>query len=371
MMADESSVPYFNWFAEESKKHSDLKLSFISLNPFSPQMLDDMKQRSCDCYWIQYDTTHRKSSMLKAIPQLYLLFRKIRPDVVHTHLFDDSLPGLIAAKLAGIKVRIITKQDTGFHWNYKPFYVFFDRINNFLATYIHTVASESNQFVLEKEKAKAEKVHLIRNGFPYKAMTNSNEQTVTELRNQYNLENKFVIGTVARLIEWKGHQLIIQAAEKLATDYPNIKFIWAGTGDSNYKTRLIEMIKKKNLENNIVFTDWIDRSKMPSFYKSLNMYLHPAIKEPFGFAISEALMNKIAVACTKTGSSDFIIHKKEGFMLRENNVDDIVNSIKYYYNNPEITRQIAEAGHNYSLKNLTFDKMWAGHVALYKKGLVL
>jgi len=370
IMANESSVPYFNWFAEESQKHPDIKLTFIALYPERPQMLDDMKERGCECFWIPFNDLKRKRNIINSIIKLFILFKKIKPDVVHTHLFDDTLPGLIAAKLAGIKARVITKQDTGFHWNFKPQYVFFDKLNNSMATHIHTVATENNRFVLEKESAPPNKVHLIRNGFPYQLLTTSDEKTISELKNQYELNNRFVVGTVARLIEWKGHQLIIEAAENLIQKHPDLKFIWAGTGDNKYKDLLLKIIKEKKLHNHIVFTDWLDRKKMPSLYKSMDMYLHPAIDEPFGFAIAEAMMNQIPIASTKTGSTDLVTHKKEGFILRNKNIMDIIDAVAFYRNNPQEKQHIAEAGHIHSKKHLAFENMWNEHIALYKNAVI-
>ena len=257
------------------------------------------------------------------------MFQKIKPDVVHSHLFDDSLPALLAARLARVKVRVITKQDTTFHYYHAPQYVTFDRFNNWNATHIHAVADENRKFIIEKEKAPEHKVYLIRNGFPYKKMTASKEEYTHEFKTKYQLESKFVIGTVARLIEWKGHKLIINAVKQLVKPYPNLKFLWAGTGDENYISELKKMIDESELGETIVIMDWIERYKMPSLYKCMDMYLHPAINEPFGFAISEALMNQVPIAATKTGSTDLIEHKANGYILRENSVKDIIESIEF------------------------------------------
>ena len=234
------------------------------------------------------------------------MFRKIKPDVVHTHLFDDSLPGLLAARITGIKTRVITKQDTTFHWYYAPKWVKMDRFNNWNATHIHAVASENRKFILEKENAPEEKVHLVRNGFPYDLMTASKTEYIKELKNEYDLEGRIVVGTVARYIHWKGHHLIIEAAKRLVEKYPQLLFVWAGSdGGSGYKSELQDSINKEGLQSNITILGWIDRHKMPSLYKCMDIYLHPALREPFGFAISEALMNKVSDYCYKNRLGGF------------------------------------------------------------------
>lgn len=365
VIANESSVPYFNWFAKRAKE-SDHTFSFVALNKTEPAMLEEMKAMGWNAYWFHYDAAKRKSGMIWSLLRLYRLFKKLSPDVVHTHLFDDSVPGLFAARLAGVKKRVITKQDTTFHWYYARKWVIFDKFNNWNATHIHAVASENRDFILEKEKADKRKVHLVRNGFPLEIITNWNQKSMDDLRKAYNLTDRIVVGTVARYIHWKGHHLIIEAAKKLVVKFPNLLFVWAGSdGGSGYRDELQEMIEKENLENNIKMLGWIERKDMPSLYKCMDIYLHPALREPFGFAISEALMNKIPIIATKTGSTDLISHAINGYLLALDNVDDIVKCMENLLVDEGLRNSIAEKGYEHALEHLVFEKMWEGHLEMY------
>ena len=260
VIANESSVPYFNWFAEESLKHDDVTFTFVALNHERPAMLDEMSARGIDAHWIEFSPVSRKQGMLRCLFKLYSLFRKIKPDVVQTHLFDDSVPGQLAARLAGVKVRVITKQDTTFHWYYAPKWVRFDRFNNWNATHIHAVASENERFILEKEKAPRAKVHLVRNGFPYDLMTASGDADIAELKELNGFEGRIVVGTVARYIHWKGHHLIIEAAKELVAKYPELLFVWAGSdGGSGYKDELQKMIDAAGAFGSHK-NSWLDRA---------------------------------------------------------------------------------------------------------------
>src|SRR5438128_103301 len=118
IMANNSSAPYFNWFAEQIHSYPTCKFTFIAMYPTKPQMLEDMRQRGCDCYWVPFDNNNRKKEMLMVIPKLFKLFKLLKPDAINTHLFDDSLPALFAARFAGIKKRVITKVDTTFDLYY-------------------------------------------------------------------------------------------------------------------------------------------------------------------------------------------------------------------------------------------------------------
>lgn len=362
LMANNSSVPYFNWFADEVKNHPDLKFTFVALHSERPKMLDDMRERGSDCVWIKFDCSNRKPEMTKAFFKLYKLFRKLKPDVVHSHLFDDSLPAMLAAKLAGVKKRVITKQDTTFHWYYAPKWVWADKFNNQNATHLIAQTSENRDFILECEKADPKKVHLVHHGVPLKIATNQIEEVKEQFKAQYKLEDKIVVGTVCRLIEWKGYRYIIDAAEQAVKKYLNLHFLFVGRGDQ--KPELERLIAEKNLKNHITFTDWIDPQHIPSVYGTFDIYLHAAKFEPFGFVIAEAMMNAVPVVSTTTGAAkDAIVHKENGYLVDYNNMNDLANGIDFILNNDP--KQIGEKGRKTALQMYQLETMFNNYKKLY------
>ena len=193
VMADPLSVTYFNLFAELSKNHPEIKLSFICLNSVKTPMMEDMKKRGCDSYLVKFDNTKRIKSWISAYFQLKKLLKKLNADVVHSHLFDDGVPAMLAAKHVGIKKRIHTKGCTSFNWFYAPKAVLLDRLINKSATHIIAVSNESKQFLIEKEKANPKKVHLIHHGISFKTLKTANEHEIKAFKKQYQLEGKRVV----------------------------------------------------------------------------------------------------------------------------------------------------------------------------------
>lgn len=365
-MANNSSVPYFLWFAEKSMQNDRFKFSFILLHNTKPQMVEQVKEFNCECYWIPFSSEKRKLSMLKSIPQLISLFNKLKPDIVHSHLFDDSLPSVIAAKIAGIKHRIVTKQDTTFHWFYAPKAVKYDKIINRLATRLVAVSEECKTFILEKEKADKNKVVMIHHGIRLDKLSHATEEFKNELLNKYRLQNKIIIGTVARLIEWKGHRLLLNVLEKLVVKNPNVVFLFAGEGE--LKSEILTLAKQKKLENNLILTGWIERNKIPSLYGIMDIYIHAAKYEPFGFVIAEAMLNGIPVLSTKTGAAlDAIETGKNGYLVDYDNEMQFVQGVDYILEHDK--NAIGLRGKETATHMYSFDNMWNSYINLYKQCL--
>jgi glycosyltransferase involved in cell wall biosynthesis len=313
LIANNSRVPYFNWFAEQNFLLSKVKLSFICLCPEPPGMVEDMRKYGYECHWIKYDDRSRKSGLLLASFKLYRLFKKLKPDVINSHLFDDSLAALFAGKLAGIKKRIITKNDATFHYFYTPRWVIFDKLNNLLATHIVPISEESRRFIVDKEKADPAKIHLIHHGLSVPKSTLQINSVRSEFIQRWGLENKIVIGTISRFIEWKGYKSIIRTAEKLVRKYPEMVFLLTGRGEQI--TEIMQLVDEKRLNKHVIFTGWIPPENIPSLFGIYSIYLHAAHYEPFGFVIAEAMFNQIPVVSTNTGAAaDGIVHLKSGYL---------------------------------------------------------
>lgn len=364
-IANNSSVPYFNWFAKKAAEMKEHTFIFIALCKDKPEMINDVGHYGWECYWIPFDSAKRKIEMLKALFKAYSLFKKIKPDVVHTHLFDDALPCLLAAKLARVKVRAIVKADTGFHYEYTPKWVIADKFNNYNATHIIPPSNEAKKFVLEKEKADPKKTVMIHHGIPINVFTNVVDKFRQELINRYDLTDKIVIGTVSRLIEWKGYRYIINAARNIITAYPNSVFLFVGVGEQ--KSELEELVKNLQLENHIIFTGWVDRDYIPSLYSLFDVYVHAASYEPFGFVIPEAMMNGIPVVSTPTGSAlDAIEHKENGFVAKYKDSNSLVEGIQYAIENGDSFRLQGKA---IAEKMYDFNIMYENYIELYEKAI--
>lgn len=362
IMANNPSVPYFKWFAEEVHKHPEMKFTFVAMCAERPAMLDEMKERNCDCVWIKFDASDRKVGMVKAFSAMYKLFKKLKPDVVHTHLFDDSFPGLLAARLAGVKKRVITKQDTTFHWYYAPKWVWADRFNNRNATHLIAVTEENKEFILECERADPKKIRLAHNGFPFDLMTRQFDDVKQKYVEKYGLKDKIVVGTVSRLIEWKGYLNIIDAAERLVKKYPQLHFLFIGQGEQ--KGVLEKTIADKNLQNNITLTDWVDRADIPSLYGLMDIYLHAAKFEPFGFVIIEAMFNGVPVVSTATGvARDIINHKENGYLVEYEEIEKLADGVEYMIENDR--KAIGIKGKAAALKGHQFESMFNRYKDIY------
>lgn len=367
---DANPVPYFNWFAEKAMDSQKYTFTFIFLNENISKIKERMSQYGFPIIWIPFDNKNRKKSLVIALSKLYFLFRKIKPDIVHSHLFYDGVIAQRAAKWAGIKIRIQTKQSTGFNWYYAPKAVRFDRMKNDLATHLIAVSGECRDFIIQKEKVNPSKVYLVNHGVDINETTLATKEQIEFIRKEYNPENKLMAMTVARYIDWKGYIYFIKAAAEVLKTNKNIIFLGIGTGPQ--EAILKKLILDLGIEENFILTGFIQRDLIPAVYQAGDIYVHAALREPFGFVIAEAMLNGLPMVTTPTGAAgDAINHLENGYLVEYENSNQIAEGINYLISMSEEKRKELGAKAKLTAERMfSFQNMWNGYISIYDEAIM-
>ena len=361
IIAFNADVHYFNEFAAiHIQNNCPFQLTFVHLCDDRPTA--NYPNNNPDVHWIKYPYHSRKKKLYSVYRQTKALLKKLNPDIIHTNLFEDALICHYAAKKLNIKGRIHTKQCTGFHWNYAKKGVKFDRKINQWATDLIAISSENKTFLIEKELAPEGKISFIPHGVSFDTTTRSTPEDRAEFRRKYNLEDKFVIGTVSRYIEWKRYFDMIHAIEILRKKIPNILLLCVGGGEQEQE--LADYIKSKNLENHIILVGRIEKRIIPTAYQCLDIYLHGSYMEPFGFVIPEAAGNGVPIVSTPTGSAlDLIEHKNNGWLANYYDPDSLAEGVLFMMSND--AELMAKRAKEKAEKLFSIQTMWDNYVKLY------
>lgn len=364
MIANSSYTPYFRYFAEQAYKEKDIEFTFIFLHHEKPGTIEAVKEFNVKSYWLKFDyRKDKKLQYLRLSLKLFFLFKKIKPDVVHTNLFDDSLPGLLAAKWAGVKKRIITKQDTSFHFLFAKKGIKYDIKNNKNATHIIPCSEESKEFIIKHEAADINKIKVIHHGVDEIEFTAATEDEKKYIKEKYNPQGKILIGTVSRLVDSKGYQYIFSAMEILASKRNDILFVGAGGGPFHEKFK--QIITEKKIENCFILAGHIDKKHIPAFYQSLSVYVHASIYEPFGFVIPEAIFNNVPLVTTHTGASrDALKHMESAYFIPEKNPQAIADAIEFVLANDNSA--MVKKAKEIARKKYTLNRMWNEYLTVYR-----
>ncbi len=104
---------------------------------------------------------------------------------------------------------------------------------------------------------------------------------------------------LGRLTGQKGPSYFLEIAHKVLQNYPNVRFVVAGTGDK--LKGLIETSAYKQIGSRIHFTGFLDREKVYELLSMADVYCMPSVSEPFGISALEAA--QFGVPCVISNQS--------------------------------------------------------------------
>ena len=265
----------FEWIAEELDK-TKFELNFILLNPKESYLEEYLNKLNINVKRINYNS--KRDIPLSILRIIYFLLLN-KPSVVHTHLFDASFIGLMAAKLCGIKKRIYTRHYSTYHHEFFPHAVKWDKLNNKLATHIIAISEVVKDVLISKEGVSFEKISLVYHGFKLNEFSESNNEVIENLKNKYNpFNNRPVIGVISRFTELKGIQYIIPAFSKLLNQYPDaLLLLFNASGDYEKEINKLVLELPKETYLKVAF-----ENDITSIYHLFDVFIHVPINNTIG-----------------------------------------------------------------------------------------
>lgn len=344
----------------------DFQMECILLNDKSTSFENFLKTNDIPVRRMHFNNSLKQLPLITL--KLFIRFILNKPDVIHTHLPAANLSGLLAAKLAGIRKRMVTRHHGTYHHKYFPKAIRQDHLINWLATHIVAPSENVQDILTNREKVQPEKIYLIHHGFRLTYFSNQN-QFVAPLQQKYLPENKQVfpvIGVVARYLELKGIQYTIQAFQALRNTYPDAFLLLAnaqGPYEPEIKKHLAQLPENSYVE--IPFEE-----NIASLYHLMDVYVHVPVDpeiEAFGQTYVEALAAGVPSVFTLSGvAHEFIVHEHNALVVPYQHSESIGYSVKRIISNPELAGKLAANGRQ-AVQKFNLEQMISKLSDLYLK----
>lgn len=123
------------------------------------------------------------------------------------------------------------------------------------------------------------------------------------LQEKYGIERKQFFYTVSQMIPHKNLKTLICLMDQIVRnkkEFPQ-KLLISGV-NGNAAEELIQLMKEKNLEENIILTGFVSNEERNTLYKECHSFLFPSVFEGFGMPPVEAMLFGTKVVTTKCTS---------------------------------------------------------------------
>jgi len=295
-----------------------------------------------------YFSTPAISSRIASLTLLtQYLIRKQKIDIVHVHDLTVSAVSAFFGKLftrvpsigkhtgdmvyefMGIKSKG-SPMDLESLWEAnllnKSLFKFEKRVLN-KYTLIHAPSEYKKKFI-ECLGIEAEKIRVIPNGI--------------EMPNlEHNSDGKAVL-TAARLVPWKGLDILLDALALVKQEIPDVRLKIAGEGPE--RNNLEKQVAEIGLKKNVEFLGGVPHAEVYRLMACADAYALPSFYDPAPHAPLEALSVGTPVIASRVGGVPEVVNKENGVLVKPGEPEELASGLLKVLKHPNLRAKMGAAG---------------------------
>jgi glycosyltransferase involved in cell wall biosynthesis len=266
-----------------------------------------------------------------SVLKLALFFRKIRPNIVHTHAWGcGSLYGIIGAKVARVSVVF-----NGEHGSFflKAHQVMLQKVLAAMCDVTLSVSESLKERVVQNLGISPEKIRVIPNGVDTDIFSGKYDCSYLreELKRKFGIiidDHSVVIGCIGSLKSEKNQVMLLKALREIKHEKAGkqIKAIFVGDGADLLD--LVRFVKDNGLQRDVAFIG--NRKDIPQLLSAMNVFISTSISRHEGMSnvILEAMSSSLPVIATKSiGTSELVRDGLTGFLVEQDDVIALADEI--------------------------------------------
>lgn len=190
-----------------------------------------------------------------------------------------------------------------------------------------------------------EKVRVVYNGTEIRGDAGEMRR---EARRRWGItDDQPAVGLVGRLVEWKGPDVFLRAAARVAESFPQAVFFLIGGaifGREDYPEELRELSRSLGLEGKVVFTGFL-KDPLP-LMAGLDCLVHASIEpEPLGMVILEAMSLGLPVVAADGGGVPEVVEEgRTGLLVPPGDPEALARAVCWMLSHPEERKEMGERG---------------------------
>ena len=334
----------------------------VILSPMEGSMLaEESRKQGFETIPIPYA---KDSRMIKAVNMMTRKLKNRKIDIIHSNSnLDRTVTAFTAKRLKCKNVASIHScnsiRHNLLHW-YRNKYL----INHFIPS-----GYCSKKILVENDRIPENKISVIHIGIPADLAVFSEEKR-NLTRVNFNIQkDEILIGTVARLVNFKGINILIDAFKKLIDNknLNNLRLLIVG--DGLLKNELEEQSKRLGLSDKVIFTG--HRTDLDNLLSAIDVYIQPSLDmNAEVFPITGILAKSIGLPMVVSDCGDlkYMVNENyDGFVVTPGDVNELTEKLSMIITNKDLRKNMGiNSLENYKQKFM-LEKMISSILSVYRK----
>jgi len=309
---------------------------------------EDIKAHGIEVIEVPFVRHSLLHSFTTAALRTFLVCRREKFDIVHTHTLLPGIAGRVAARLAGIPAVVHTFHSWPLHNpRGKAFTLAYQTLELLAAFFAHIILFQNGDDLRSWSQIPSmpkNKATLIGNGIDtQKVISRVQPGARAIVRREFGLaDDVTVIIMVARLELYKGHIMLLNALRQIisSTDH-KIFALFVGIGKD--RPLIEEEADRLGLKEVVQFTGY--RQDVPNLLAASDISVLPSRYEGIPRALMESMALGIPVIATDVPGSRTLIRSGEnGILVKHDDASELAAAIRNLIETPGLAGKLADRG---------------------------
>ena len=293
--------------------------------------------------------------------EVYRVFRRERPDLVHLVALKPVVIGGLAARLAGVKNVVAAVAGMGFLFAGNGRSGFVQKIILKIISIIAKkgkiiVQNQDDRWMLTEAGISSSRIHLIRGAGVDTTLFNYMDEP----------EGIPIVMLASRLLREKGVGEFAEAARILKSRNVNARFVLVGTPDTANPGAVPEK-EIMDWEAEGIIEWWGKKDDMPAILSMAAVVCLPSYREGLPKVLLEAMAcGRPCITTDTPGCREAVQHGKNGLLVPVRDPQKLGTAINQLLSDPELRKQMGSAGRQMAEKEFSQEIVMEQTMAIYR-----
>jgi glycosyltransferase involved in cell wall biosynthesis len=296
----------------------------------------------------------------RCLRALRAAFRRLRPDIVHTHSSKAGILGRIAARHASVPIVVHTIHGMSFNrtqsWPVRRFFRTLERHCGGRTDGIICVAEAMAEQARHHRIVGRAEVATIYSGIEIECFDPGRHNRGAR-RAACGFEREdFVVGTIARLFPNKGYEQLLAVLPALMDAVPRARFLWVGDGAA--RPRYEAALTRMGLRDRVHLAGLVSPDQIPELVSAMDVLVHVSQWEGLPRAVPQALLMRVpVVSFDNDGAPEVVRSGRTGELVRLGDGAALVAAIRKLAGDESLRQRYGEAGRRLALERFDHRRM--------------
>ncbi len=275
----------------------------------------------------------------------------LKPDVLHTHLLSSDFFGYLIKRknknITWISSQHNVENQTSW-WRRKLWKIILKKADKVIC-----VSQKVKDYTCEGYGLPEEKKVIILNGIKLEKWVSVDTKNVLSA-------DRLRLAAVGRLEKQKGHKYLLHALSKI--DIPwELQFFGTGSLEKSLK----KLAQKLKINDRIAWRGVVQG--MIKEFDKIDVVLQPSLWEGRSLVVMETMASGRPVLASWQAGEELIQNNETGLVFNYEDTGEIVEKIKYIWENKDRAKEIGLTAREYALENFDIKENMKELEKLYKK----